>query len=301
VRAFEAAARYQSFARAADELCVTPTAISHQIRLLEEFLQTRLFLRTKGRLELTPAACAAMGRLSSALDEIDDVIGDLLEPRPKQKIVVTASPSVTSLWLLPRLQRFRSMEPGADVVLNIIDKALPQDVYTDIWIASSNTTLDMRVEPMMAETIVPVCAPRMLAACGSREAALRSLPLIHDEKAGARSHGPFPTWERYCAGFGIRREDVRRGLRFTQSSLALDAALEGHGMVLGRSQLIGPALAAGRLVALGEPFPVQFQYFVVSPWEASSPAVNRFRNWLLTEAGDAPRAMAAAPALAMAQ
>jgi LysR family glycine cleavage system transcriptional activator len=285
VRAFEAAARHKSLARAADELCVTPTAISHQIRLLEDFVQVKLFTRRNGRLELTPAARDCVGQLSTALDHIDAALSDMVQPERSERVVVGASPSVTSLWLLPRLQRFTDARPGTDIVLNIINEAAPPDsARIDIWIASSNTTLDMRVEPLMGEEILPVCAPKLLAGCRSGAEALRELPLIHDEKRDNRSNGPFPTWERYFTEFGIRRLDMRKGLRFGQSSLAVDAAVEGHGMLLGRSQLIRQALAEEKLVQLARPYPIRFQYFMVSPWQSSSPAAGLFRNWLLDEA-----------------
>ena len=253
-------------------------------RLLEEFVQDKLFIRSHGRLELTSSARACVAQLSEALDQIDTVLCGLSEPKTKEKIIVVASPSFTSLWLLPRLQRFKEIEPAADVILNILSDELQQGTKTDIWIASSNTKLDMRVEKLMGETIIPVCAPKLLAACGSPDAALRELPLIHDEKYNSRSPGPFPTWERYLTECGLRRSDTRRGLRFNQSSLAMDAAIEGHGMLLGRSQLIGQALAEKRLVQLGASYPIEYQYFVVSAWQPSSPAADRFRDWLLMEA-----------------
>jgi LysR family glycine cleavage system transcriptional activator len=285
VRAFEAAARHKSLARAADELCVTPTAISHQIRLLEEFVQIKLFLRRNGRLDLTPAARDCVAQLSTALDQIDLALSDMVQPERKQRLVVGASPSVTSLWLLPRLQRFTDARPETDIMLNIVNDSAMQDAAkADIWIASTQTHLDMRVEPLMGEEIVPVCAPKLLAG-GSAALALRELPLIHDEKSAAWSNGPFPTWDRYLAEFGIRRADTRKGLRFTQSSLAVDAAVEGHGVLLGRSRLIAGALAERRLVQLAQPYPIRFQYFMVSPWHVKSPAAGRFRDWLLDEAG----------------
>ena len=163
VRAFEAAARYKSLVRAADELCVTPTAVSHQIRLLEDFLQTKLFLRKNSRLELTTESRACLGKLTNALDLIDEALLSLGEPLDdRQRIMVGASASVASLWLLPRMSQFVKTEPDIDVTITTFVKR--QDIEnddTDLWICNWQTAVDRRIEPLMEEEIIPVCSPEL--------------------------------------------------------------------------------------------------------------------------------------------
>src|SRR6218665_3888995 len=182
VRAFEAAARYKSLVRAADELCVTPTAVSHQIRLLEDFLQTKLFLRKNSRLELTPESRACLGKLTNALDLIDESLISLMAPEDdRQRIMVGASASVASLWLLPRMSQFVATAPDVDVTITTFVKR--QDIEhddADLWICNWQTAVDRRIEPLMEEEIIPVCSPELASRYGNRWGdILRDVPLIH--------------------------------------------------------------------------------------------------------------------------
>lgn len=288
VRAFEASARHLNLVRAADELCVTPTAVSHQIRLLEDFLQVKLFLRKNGRLEMTPGSRACFEQLADALDDIDAALAAVGKPADApRRVVIGASPSLTSLWLLPRLQRFCGQAPEIDVVVNTFqNRAAIEADSNDLSIFSWHTKLDRRIDLLMEEEIVPVCAPDLLRETGLSGAdALRELPLVHDDKREIRASGHFPTWERYLGDYGIARPDTSKGLRFNQSCHAIEAAIEGHGVLLGRSLLVQSALDSGRLARVAEPYPVRFPYFVISAWQATSQAGAQFRDWLLEEAG----------------
>ena len=120
LRAFECAARHLSFTRAAAELCVTPTAISHQIRSLEEFLETTLFERKSGKLVLTPATASALQELSEGFNKLESALLTLNRRGGRQKITVAASPSVAALWLMPKLQRFFVDAPEIDVSISSV-------------------------------------------------------------------------------------------------------------------------------------------------------------------------------------
>ena len=120
LRAFECAARHLSFTRAAAELCVTPTAISHQIRSLEEFLETSLFERKGGKLILTPATSSALQELSDGFNKLESAFLALNRRGGRQKITVAASPSVAALWLMPKLQRFFVSAPEIDVSISTV-------------------------------------------------------------------------------------------------------------------------------------------------------------------------------------
>ncbi len=291
VRAFEAAARHNSLVRAADELCVTPTALSHQIRLLEDFLQAKLFLRKNSRLELTPESRAYLGRLTEALDLIDDAIDSLRKPLDMpERVVVGASASVASLWLMPRLQNFIRTSPNIDISLTtFIERSAIESNTSDIWICNWRTNLDRRVELLLEEEIIPVCSPQLAEEYGELSFdSLRELPLVHVDRAKPDSNGQYPDWERYLREYGMHRTDVAKGPRFNQGGPAIEAAKAGMGALLGRSILIEKALKSGELVRLGEPYPVRNPYYIVSPLQASSQAINTFKDWIFAEAGTQP-------------
>jgi LysR family transcriptional regulator, glycine cleavage system transcriptional activator len=296
VRAFEAAARHNSLVRAADELCVTPTALSHQIRLLEEFLQVKLFLRKNSRLELTSDSRTYLGRLTEALDLIDDAIVSLRKPMEvHDRVVVGASASVASLWLMPRLNRFLKSEPNVDISLTtFVHRAAIEADTSDLWICNWRTNLDRRVELLLEEDIIPVCSPDLAHEYGELSfRSLKDLPLVHVDRAKPDANGQYPDWQRYLREAGILRNDVVKGLRFNQAGPAIEAAKAGMGAILGRSILIEKALQAGELVRLGEPYPVRSPYFLVSPLQPSSGAITKFKDWLFAEVGTKPGIYAA--------
>lgn len=291
VRAFEAAARYKSLVRAADELCVTPTAVSHQIRLLEDFLQTKLFLRKNSRLELTTDSRACLGKLTNALDLIDEALMSLKEPVDvRERLMVGASASVASLWLMPRMSKFVEAAPDIDVtVTTFIRRQEIENENADLWICNWQTAVDRRVEPLMEEEIIPVCSPELAARYGNRPGdVLQNVPLIHIDRKEVDQNGPYPDWGRYLRDFGVNRNDIGKGPRFNQASPSIEAAKIGLGAILGRSLLIEEALRSGTLVQIGEAYPIRSPYFIVSPWVSSAPGtVNRFKDWLHEEVSGA--------------
>lgn len=284
VRAFEAAARYKSLVKAADELCVTPTAVSHQIRQLEDFLQAKLFLRKSSRLELTPDSMAYLGKLTHALDLIDEAITSLRQPvDERQRVLVGASASVASLWLMPRMGDFVDAAPDIDVTVEtFIKREDIENSDSDMWICNWQPNNERRIEPLMEEEIIPVCTPELMARYGSRPSdVLKSVPLVHNHWNKVEQSGPYPDWERYLREFGIHRTDTSKGPRFNVSSPCIDAAKAGMGAILGRSILIEEALESGKLVQIGDPYPIRSPYFLVSPWSSTTPsAVSRFKDWL---------------------
>jgi LysR family glycine cleavage system transcriptional activator len=282
LRAFECAARHLSFTRAAAELCVTPTAISHQIRSLEEFLETSLFERKGGKLVLTPATSGALQELSEGFNSLESAFLALSRRGGRQKITVAASPSFAALWLMPKLQRFFVGAPEIDVSIStVIAQGDFDEGPFDVSICISDDHPGRKVEYLMDERIYPVASPALLENAGlSPEAALAQLPLIHDDKVSDQ----FPTWRRYFEATQTATRDVSGGLRFNQSSLAIDAAIKGHGILLGRSRLIAAALADGRLTLLSDQaYPGSCGYYTVRLRGAESRAVRVFLDWLGAE------------------
>ena len=287
VRAFEAAARHTSLVRAADELCVTPTAVSHQIRLLEDFLQTKLFLRKNSRLELTSDSRACMNKLSNALDLIDEALMSLREPEDaRERLLVGASASVASHWLMPRMRDFVATAPEVDVtVTTFIKRNDIEHDETDLWICNWQTGLDRRIEPLMEEEIIPVCSPALAAQYGNRPAdILAHVPLVHTDRGNTEQSGPYPDWERFLRDYGVRRNDIAKGPRFNQASPAIEVAKTGVGAILGRSILVDAALQSGELVQIAEAYPIRSKYFLVSPWTPTATrAVTQFKEWLYAQ------------------
>lgn len=296
IRAFEATARNGSVAKAADELCVTPTAVSHQIRLLEEFLETRLFVRKNSRIELTPESSATVADISTALDLINNAMM-ALQPNHdvRSKLSVAASASVASLWLMPRLSEFFRLAPDVDVAVRaFMTRREGEATEADLRICNWRSNLDMQVDPLMEEEITPVTTPELAARYdnNAREI-LAHAPLIHVDRASDGLEGTYPDWARYLREYGISRDDVTHGPRFNQASPSIEAARSGVGVILGRSILIERALERKELVPVAESYPIRSPYYLLSPWKVGRDnVIERFKEWLFDKV-NTPRLNAA--------
>ena len=293
IRAFEATARHKSAAHAALELCVTPTAISHQIRLLEEFLQFKLFNRRNSRLELTPESEACLLKITDALDLIDTALTDLRPNDQRERFVVGASASFTALWLMPRIHSFMSSAPDIDVTLKtFLSRAEIEAEQPDLQICNWETALDRKVEALMDEEIIPVCAPALAKKLGGASPGdlLSRVPLIHFDRPTPILNGHYPDWAHYLRTFGVHRKDITQGYRFNHSVAAVDATKAGLGAFLGRSMLVERSLQNGELIQIAEAFPVRSRYYLVMPWHPGAPrALNRFKDWMYQQVTSSPR------------
>lgn len=290
IRAFEAVARHTSVARAANELCVTPTAVSHQIRLLEDFLQVELFERRSSRIYPTPEATANVARIGQALDLIDEAVLSLTSIREEEhrKLSVSASASLASLWLVPQLGRFIASAPEVELSLRtFLSRRDAEQQDSDLKICPwQGGGSGFHAEPFVEEETTPVCAPELAARFDNdREAILKFAPLIHVDRAPMGYEGDYPDWARYLGEYGMTRKDYTHGLRFNQSSQAVEAAVAGVGVLLGRSLLVGRALEEGRLIRVAECYPVRTPYYVLSPWNPKSrQTLQKFKDWLVSAA-----------------
>ena len=287
LRAFEAAARYLSFTKAAEELFVTQAAISHQVKALEAALDLQLFRRLNRRLMLTDAGQLYLPALTEAFDAIDTATARLRADENAGRLVVSVANSLAAKWLLPRLPRFRDRHPEFDVEISALDRLV--DFGRDNVDMAIRYGLGrypgLRVDPLMKDTNFPVCSPGLLAGpVPLREPGdLRRHSLLHDDVSTFDA----PDWSKWLAAVGVTGVRADRGQRYSHSSLVIQAAIDGQGVALGRSTLVALDLEAGRLVQpFGPALPSVYACYVVSPpATAERPKIKAFRDWLLDEAG----------------
>ena len=250
LRAFEAAARHLSLTKAAVELNVTPGALSHQIRGLEDHLGVKLFDRGVRSIALTAAGKALQPGLQAGFVHIRDALASLNRLSDARVLVVSTPPGFTSKWLAPRLYRFSIAYPEIDVrVSSSINNA---NFVTDgVDAAIRNLAADaahddaLEVEKLFDQSLVPVCSPAFVEKLGpfTSPDMLKGAPLIHEDSLSGRA--VIPTWADWFATAGVKDADVSRGLRFNSADHALDAAVEGAGVLLALDSLASTICARG--------------------------------------------------------
>ncbi|MEM6623679.1 MAG: transcriptional regulator GcvA [Pseudomonadota bacterium] len=287
LRAFEAAARHLSFTKAAEELHVTPAAISHQVKALEAQLGLALFQRLTRALRLTEAGRAALPLVSHGFDLLAQGV-DLARRQNRQDyLTVSVSPSFGAMWLVPRLERFRQAHPAIELRLDGTDRRVDvQSGEADVAIRyGPGGYQGVQVDRLFGQMNTPVCSPALLAGPHPLNALddLRHHTLLHIDWKDAEA-----SWRMWLLAAGLDGVDPTRGPRFSQESMAIQAALDGQGVALVGEALAGDHLRAGRLV---RPFgaklstPLSFAYYLLTPHEgAANPQISAFRAWLLAEA-----------------
>jgi len=288
LRACEAAARLMSFSKAADELSVTPAAVSHQIHALEQDLGIRLFHRLTRGIELTPSGQILLPGLSDAFAGIHASVRRLRAHNDTGTLTVTSSPSFAAKWLVVRLHRFQEKCPQVDVRISATDEVVDL-TKGDFDIAIRYGTgkyPGLDVELLFRNEVFPACSPQLLGSGPPlREPAdLRHHQLIHDL---AVERDPLaPTWSMWLKAAGVKDIPPSAGLSFSAGHLAMDAAIAGRGVVLAYSGIAAADLAAGRLARLFSlALPDLFAYYIVTaPGALERPKVKAFRDWLRREA-----------------
>jgi LysR family transcriptional regulator, glycine cleavage system transcriptional activator len=300
LRAFEAAARHMSFSKAAEELFVTPAAISHQIHALEQDLGVRLFHRLNRSIELSASGRVLLPGLVEAFAEIRASVRRLRAHNDTGSLTMTASPSFAAKWLVLRLHRFQERCAEIDVRISATDEVVDL-TKGDFDIAiryGSGHYPGLDVELLFTNEVFPACGPQLLAKGPPLRSPddLRHHALIHDQ---AIERDPLvPTWPMWLKAAGVKDVPPTAGLSFNNMSLPLDAAIAGHGVVLAYSTIAAADIAAGRLVRLFSlALPDQFASYIVTAIGAlERPKVRAFRNWLREEADHQPQSLAAAVA-----
>jgi LysR family transcriptional regulator, glycine cleavage system transcriptional activator len=280
---FEAAARHLSFTKAAGELHVTHGAVSRQVKGLEDYLGVRLFRRMNRALLLTDEGQAYLPAIREMLDRLGEATERVKQRDRAGGLTVSTTASFAAKWLVTRLSRFRDAHPEIDVRLQANDN-LADFARDGVDIAiryGQGRYPGLEVERLMSEDYAPVCSPKLLKGPHGlrRPADLRNHALLHED-------GSEIDWRMWLMAAGVSGVDLSRGVKYSHSSLVIQAAIAGEGVALGRSALITEDLAAKRLV---RPFDIQLKaalayYVVLPPGSLARPKVAAFRDWLLAEA-----------------
>lgn len=294
LRAFESAARHLSFAKAAEEMRVTPAAVSYQIRTLEDRLGTKLFRRLNRAIILTDAGAMLFPGVKASFEGLDRAVARIeTSARPDNVVTVTISPHMAAKWLVPRLSRF--IDRHSEIDLRIAASNTSVDLKTDKadvairWNLGDNRGLI--ADKLMNEAVTPMCSPSLLDGASPirTPADLLNHTLIHDETL--MRHWPdVPAWTKWLDLAGVPHPHESAGLRFDHADHCLDAALEGSGVVLGRRAMASRDLEQGRLVA---PFELDLAFrggifSVTTERKSKNPNVQAFRTWLREQAAETP-------------
>lgn len=286
LRAFEAIARHLSFAKAADELHVTPAALSHQIRGLEEQLGVSLFHRRTRSIELTDAGQLLYPGLHAGFVSLRDAVARLDRAREDRILVVSATFGLTAKWLAPRIWRFLTAHPQIDArIASSMAYADFTNDGVDVAIRLSNGVHpDLHVEKLFEDSVIPVCSPRLVEQGLNSLADLARFTLIHYDIP--MSAPVPPLWAEWLKMAGVEGIDPTRGLRFNIADHALDAAVAGAGVSLSYKLMASDDVHSGRLVIpFGPelPIPDRAYYFVCPRGQERRPNVRAFHDWLFTE------------------
>lgn len=284
LKAFEAVARLGSFTEAGRELNLTQTAVSHQIRVLEEQLNCQMFFRASRSVSLTPQGETYLETVQPTLKALA-AAGRAIRADDELSVRISVYPSFAARWLVPRLGRFRHRHPDIAVHLDISHE------LEDLYSGPCNLSIRFgrgkwsgyRTEKLFEEQLYPVAAPALLQKKPINDIGdFAGQVALHDEGCDGTVDG----WSSWLNLAG--QHDITFGghLTFSDSFLLLDAAVNGEGVALARSKLVEEDIAAGRLVVL--PGPVlkgEFAYWLVGPHRSDEDgsSATKFRNWLMTE------------------
>ena len=281
LRPFEAAARLQSFSRAAEELHLTHGAVSRQVRALEDHVGARLFARHGKRVELTPTGRAFAERVRNALQEIAHAADLAGRGRHDNRLTVSVLPSFASRWLMPRLIRFMDAHP--EIEINVLaSTALANFDAEDVDLAirlGKGPWPPLVCEPFLDDEYFPVASPKMNGGKLPKEPKdLIRVRIMREER---------DYWQRWFLAAGIALDEPLAGPFFNDSTYSLQAAARGEGVALARRSIVGEDLRRGTLKRLFKvSVPMQERYWFVSPKaRATAPKVKAFKDWVKSELG----------------
>ncbi len=288
LRSFEAAARYESFTRAAEELHVTQSAVSQQVKALETELGIKLFGRERQRLRITPDGRDYLSVIREALDHIGAGTERLMQRQKASVLTVSTSLDFAAKWLVHRLARFAAAHPGIDLrvsaTMHTVDFA-----HEDIAVPHRNVDGNwsgLEATRLCAEQIFAICSPKLLTGRNRlrRPADVLKWPILRLEDQSK-------AWERWFALAGVVAPEQLPGPVLNRASMLIDAAIDGQGIALARTTFATWDLISGRIV---RPFDLSWQpaetyWFLCPKATAKVEKIARFRDWLLAEAADDAR------------
>jgi len=281
LRAFEAAARHGSFKRAASELAVTPTAVSHQIRALEQQVGFALFERRTRQVVLTESGAKLYPVLRDGFDAFAEVIERLTRRRSRARVTISATIALTARWLVPRVAAFRALHPDVDLQLQASDEVVNFDAAgVDIAIRYGGGPYPgFAVTPLFEDRFAPVFNP-MLKLAGVDD--LSRWPLIDFQ--WRRRSPDNPTWSRWFAEAGLEEPAEPAQLSFSDESHAIQAAVAGQGVALVSLTLVQDEIRAGHLIQAFGPTISGFRHHLLRQKAEADSAVTAAAQWLQSEA-----------------
>jgi LysR family glycine cleavage system transcriptional activator len=293
LRAFAAVCRHLSYARAAEELHVTPAAVKQLVRKLEDSVGHPLVLRHGRGLAVSPAGLAGLEELSLGFARIDRAVERMRRHSDRQRLIVSVEPSFATAWLVPRLDRFRKDNADVDV---LIDSSLK---LADLERGEADTAIRFGAAPepplighrLFDERLCAFCSPALVRGENAlqRVEDLHRVTLLHwemSELGWATATRKWMEWQSWLDKVGVRRIDRKRGIRFNDYNLAVQSAIAGQGVVLGSLPVLHDLVEAGLLVnPFAEIVDTNIGYDLVTPEESlARPEVRRFANWIIAEA-----------------
>ena len=280
LRVFEAAARFESFNRAAEHLHVTASAVSHQVKALEQYLGVALFRRAVRQVTLTEAGRAYLPPIRDALEQIGVATEQLLQRSGRSVVTVSSAPAFASGWLVPRLAEFQLAHPDIEVRLEATVQLTDfdrSDVDVCIRYSARDSFPGLRAHALFREELVPVCSPAFARENGiERPADLRQVRLLH-------AYTRMGQWRSWLEAAGVDDIDPEAGQRFEDNSMSLEAAVAGLGVAIVNRPLVEKHLESGRVIA---PFDLSYCseyafHVVYPPSREDDPKVVAFRDWAL--------------------
>lgn len=282
LRVFDAAARYLSFTKAAEELFVTQAAVSHQIKSLEDFLGLKLFRRRNRSLLLTEEGQSYYQDIKEIFSALNEATRKLQARSAKGALTVSLLPSFAIQWLVPKLASFNSAYPGIDVRIQAVDNheaKLADDVDVAIFYGRGNWP-GLHSELLYAEYLLPVCSPLLLSGKHPLKSPedLIYHTLLHDTSRR--------DWQAYIRQLGLLQINVHQGPIFSHSSMVIQAAVHGQGIALVNNVMVQSELEAGRLICPFNEVLVSKNafYLVCQDTQAELGKIAAFRNWILASA-----------------
>lgn len=297
IRGFVAVGRRMSITLAAQDLCLTQSAVSRQVQALEEALGVQLLRRGYRSVAFTPNGERLFRSADSALQMLQDAVGHFKNPAERPPVTITASIGVTALWLLPRLGSFQSAHPTIDVRVAATNKLLDlrtENIDLAIRYCEASDAPENSAR-LFGESVVPVAHPSLAGATLDSPQAIASQVLIEYDDPGR----PWLHWNQRLAAAGLDAIRPKQVLRFNQYDQAIQAALAAQGIALGRLPLVEPLLAQGRLVRIASPTGAAapaYAYWLVRLRQEARPDVTAVVTWILAQAREFADESAPAPA-----